>query len=45
MECVAVTAAFLFADASARFLPYAAEPLMMAIGTRGGEVVSLPGKP
>jgi prepilin-type processing-associated H-X9-DG protein len=34
---------FLFADASARFLPYAAEPLMMALGSRnGGEVVELP---
>lgn len=34
---------FLFADASARFLPYSAEPLMMALGSRsGGEVVELP---
>ncbi len=34
---------FLFADASARFLPYSAEPLMMALGSRnGGEVVHLP---
>ncbi len=34
---------FLFADASARYLPYSAEPLMMALGSRsGGEIVELP---
>jgi prepilin-type N-terminal cleavage/methylation domain-containing protein/prepilin-type processing-associated H-X9-DG protein len=34
---------FLFADASARFLPYSAEPMMMALGSRsGGEFVDLP---
>jgi prepilin-type N-terminal cleavage/methylation domain-containing protein/prepilin-type processing-associated H-X9-DG protein len=34
---------FLFADASARFLSYSAEPLMFALASRaGGEVVSLP---
>jgi prepilin-type processing-associated H-X9-DG protein len=34
---------FLFADASARFLPFSAEPAMMALGSRsGGEVVDLP---
>ena len=34
---------FLFVDASARFLPYSAEPLMMALGSRSGsEVVDLP---
>jgi prepilin-type N-terminal cleavage/methylation domain-containing protein/prepilin-type processing-associated H-X9-DG protein len=34
---------FLFADASARFLSYSAEPLMLALGSRsGGEVVELP---
>jgi prepilin-type processing-associated H-X9-DG protein len=34
---------FLFADGSARFLTYASEPLMMALGSRdGGEEVSLP---
>jgi prepilin-type processing-associated H-X9-DG protein len=34
---------FLFADGSARFLPYSAEPVMMALGSRsGGEVVELP---
>jgi prepilin-type processing-associated H-X9-DG protein len=34
---------FLFADGSARFLPYSTEPLMMALGSRnGGEVVELP---
>jgi prepilin-type processing-associated H-X9-DG protein len=34
---------FLFADASCRFLPYSAEPLMIPLATRdGGEVVELP---
>jgi prepilin-type N-terminal cleavage/methylation domain-containing protein/prepilin-type processing-associated H-X9-DG protein len=34
---------FLFADASARFLSYASEPVMPALATRaGGEVVQLP---
>ena len=34
---------FLFADASARYLAYSAEPIMAALGTmRGGEVVTLP---
>jgi prepilin-type processing-associated H-X9-DG protein len=34
---------FLFADGSARYLSYAAEPIMVALATcRGGEVVSLP---
>jgi prepilin-type processing-associated H-X9-DG protein/prepilin-type N-terminal cleavage/methylation domain-containing protein len=34
---------FLFADGSGRFLAYAAEPLMIPLGTRnGGEVVALP---
>jgi prepilin-type processing-associated H-X9-DG protein len=34
---------FLFADGSARYLPYSAEPLVMAMGSRsGGEVVELP---
>jgi prepilin-type processing-associated H-X9-DG protein len=34
---------FLFGDGSARFLPYAAAPLMPALATRaGGESVSLP---
>ena len=34
---------FLFADASARFLPYSAEPLIIPLATRnGGEVVELP---
>ena len=34
---------FLFADASARYLPYSAEPMMAAMGTiQGGEVVTLP---
>jgi prepilin-type processing-associated H-X9-DG protein len=33
---------FLFADASCRFLPYSAEPVMVALATRsGGEVVDL----
>ncbi len=34
---------FLFADGSARFLPYSAEPLMTALASRsGGEAVELP---
>jgi len=34
---------FLFADGSARFLSYSAEPLMIALGSRdGGELVELP---
>lgn len=34
---------FLFADGSARFLGYGAEPVMAALGTRaGGEVASVP---
>jgi prepilin-type processing-associated H-X9-DG protein/prepilin-type N-terminal cleavage/methylation domain-containing protein len=34
---------FLFADGSARFLPYSARPIMPALATRaGGETVSLP---
>jgi prepilin-type processing-associated H-X9-DG protein/prepilin-type N-terminal cleavage/methylation domain-containing protein len=34
---------FLFADGSARYLPYSAEPLMFALGSRdGGEVVDVP---
>jgi len=34
---------FLFADGSTRFLPYSAEPIIVALSTRdGGEVVELP---
>ena len=34
---------FLFCDGSVRFLPYTAEPLMIALATRaGGEVATLP---
>ncbi len=34
---------FLFVDASARFLPYSAEPLVIPLATRnGGEIVELP---
>jgi prepilin-type processing-associated H-X9-DG protein len=34
---------FLFADGSARFLAYSAEPLMVALGSRsGGEVIEAP---
>jgi prepilin-type processing-associated H-X9-DG protein len=34
---------FLFADGSVRYLPYSAEPLIIALGSRsGGEVVELP---
>ncbi len=34
---------FAFADGSVRFLPYSAEPIMVALATRaGGEVVELP---
>jgi len=34
---------FLFADGSGRYLPYSAEPLIMALASRsGGEIVELP---
>ena len=34
---------FVFCDGSVRFLPYSAEPIMVALATRaGGETVALP---